>query len=142
MAVLEAEDFEMMSTTTTQVRVDGDAVKDLLARLVLAEKITEAEAAGCFKEISFETIKTARKDKAKKSKFVPPNLANATPSGVVDMLGLVREKTKDLEKEEGILKDWIKDKVIRPENEAAAKVQPEGIDDDGTPAWALDGAKY
>ena len=139
MAVIDAENFEMMSTSTTQVRIDGDAVKELLERLVLAGQITEAEKAACFKEISFETIKTNRKDKSKKPKFVAPVLgANITPEAVVDMLGECREKAKDLEKEEGIYKDWLKAKVIKPENDAAEKVQPL-VDDEGKPAWALDG---
>ncbi len=139
MALQDGEDFEMMSSETTQVRIDGDAVKALLERLVLAEVITEKESQACFKEISFTTIKTARKDSSKKPKFIPPNLKNATPVGVVDMLGGVREKKKDLEKEEEIYKDWLKTQIIDPENAKAEKVQPL-IDDDGKPAWALDGS--
>jgi hypothetical protein len=140
MALIDAENFEMMSSDTTQVRIDGDAVKELLERLLLAGVITEEEKAACFKEISFVTIKTNRKDKTKKPKFVPPNLGpNTTPERVVDMLGENREKKKDLEKEEGMLKDYLQAKVIKPEAEAAEKVQPVGIDDDGIPAWALDG---
>lgn len=138
MALIDAEDFEMMSTDTTQVRIDSDAVKDLLDRLVLAEVITEEEKAACFKEISFVTIKTNRKDRSKKPKWVPPKLgANATPEMVVDMLGECREKAADLKKEEGMYKDYLQEKVIKPEEKAAEKVQPKGITDDGIPDWAL-----
>jgi hypothetical protein len=141
MALIDAENFEMMSSDTTQVRIDGDAVKDLLDRLLLAEVITEEEKNACFKEISFVTIKTSRKDKNKKLKFDPPKLngANITPEAVVDMLGECREKKKNLETEEGMYKEYLQARVIKPEEEAAAKVQPIGISDDGTPAWALDG---
>lgn len=139
MALQDGEEFEMMSTDTTQVRIDGDAVKMLLDDLLALGKITEEQKEACFKEISFETIKTNRKDKSKKPKFIPPKFGpNTTPGGVVDMLGECREKAADLKKEEGMLKDWLKANITKPEKELVDKVQPIGINDDGTPAWALD----
>ena len=43
--------------------------------------------------------------------FKPSNLANATPQFLVDELGGVRAKIKELQKEEGFLKEALKARV-------------------------------
>jgi polyhydroxyalkanoate synthesis regulator phasin len=141
MAVLEAEDFELSTTSGFQTRLDTEAVKALLDQLVMQGKITEDQVKACYKDIPMNVIRTSRRDTAKKPKFVPPNLTQATPVGVVDMLGSVREQKKILEQEEGVYKEWLQANYLKP-LEAAAKAAGEteggagSIDEDGIPDWA------
>lgn len=141
MAVLDAEDFELSTSDRTQTRLNSDAVKALLDELLMRGVITEGDVKECFKDISFTVVSTSRKDKSKAEKFVPPNLANATAIGVVDMLGSVREKMKLLEKEEGVYKVWLEQNYLTPlkdKAKEASKVEGgiKGIDEDGIPDWA------
>jgi hypothetical protein len=108
MAVRSAEDFDMITFEQTQTRLNGDAVKGLLERLVGANTITPEEYQSCFKDISFTVVSTKRKDRAKKPKYIPPVLDNITIIGLCDQLGLTREKMSDLKKDEGIYKERLK----------------------------------
>lgn len=93
----KGEFFEMMTVPVVQVRLDSDKVK---------ETLTAEQLKACSKEIKYDQVKTSRVN-GKKRDFVMPNLANATPGGLVDMLGDVREQIKDLQKYEGIYKDAL-----------------------------------
>lgn len=104
MAVKSGEDFEMISFDSTQVRIDGEAVKALLATLQEKGLILPEQAMACYKEIKMHTVKTERKDKAKALPFKMPELANATDMGLVDMLGQTRERIKHDKKLEGVYK--------------------------------------
>lgn len=91
------ENFSLNVTSQTQVRLDNDKVKALLT----AEQQKE-----CSKEIHMTVMKTTRINGQKRD-FVMPSLANATPEGLVDMLGEVREQINDLKKYEGIYKEAL-----------------------------------
>lgn len=97
MAVIRGEMFEAMSSETAQDRIDSSKVRALL---------TQEQLDTVMKTITFTTVKTSRYS-GEKAKFTMPNLANATPEGLVDMLGEVREQIKDLQKLEGIYKDAL-----------------------------------
>ncbi len=98
MTILSGEDFEMLIQDVTQERLDSEKVRSLL---------TQEQLQQVYKTIEFKQFKTARKDKKKKPTFRMPNLANATPEGLVDMLGKVREEIKELQKLEGIYKETL-----------------------------------
>lgn len=138
MTAKTGEAFEMVSSATTQVRLDGDAVKTLLERLIAEGKITLEESQGCFKQISFETVRTTRLYAANKPTYEPPKFGpNITAAGLVDMLGETREKQKILEKDEGIIKVALAARIAAeamplssPSVAGAAKSTPE---EDGIP---------
>lgn len=96
---IKGEKFVLNETTTPRVTISADLVREHFAKdpetLAKLTSTTEVTA-----------VKTTRISGEKK-KFVMPNLANATPGGLVDMLGEVREEKKDLEKLEGIYKEAI-----------------------------------
>ena len=98
---INGEFFTVNVTRQTQVRLDSDAVKALL---------TEEQLRQCSKEISFDVMKTTRTT-GKKRDFVMPNFANATPQGLADMLGDVREQIKDLQKYEGMYKEALSARI-------------------------------
>lgn len=97
MAVTRGEKYEAMTSEVSQDRIDADAVRALLS----PEDVLKVT-----KTITFAQIKTNRHT-GEKPKFVMPNLANATPEGLVDMLGETREQIKDLQKLEGIYKEAL-----------------------------------
>lgn len=97
------ENFSLSINKQTQVRINSDAVRELLADE--PEKLAKV----C-KEIDMTVFKTSRHT-GKQKKFEPPNLANATLQGLIDMLGQTREDKKDLEKLEGIYKDAIEARI-------------------------------
>jgi hypothetical protein len=144
MAVIDAEEFELSTSESSQKRLDGDAVKALLEELKLKKLITQDDIDGCYKTININTVRTNRKDKSKAPEFKVPDLSNATPVGVADMLGVTREQKKDLEKLEGIYKGWLESNYFKPLEEKAKAAaaaeggakQLEGIDADGIPDWA------
>lgn len=92
MAIVAGEKFEAMIVEVSQDRLDNDKVRSTLTAQQLLE---------CTKTITFSQTKLNRIS-GKKSEFRMPNLANATPEGLVDMLGDIREQMKDLKKLEGI----------------------------------------
>lgn len=97
MAIIKGEKFEAMTVPVSQDRIDSNKVKELL---------TPEQLLGVVKTITFTQIKCARHT-GEKPKFVMPNFGNATPEGLVDMLGEVREQIKDLQKLEGLYKDAL-----------------------------------
>ena len=97
MATCRGEKFEMMTSTVLQDRINSDAVRELLS----PEDVLKVT-----KTIEMTQVKTSRYA-GEKAKFVMPNLSNATPEGLVDMLGELREAKKDLEKLEGIYKNAL-----------------------------------
>ena len=103
MTTMSGEDFDMIVIHVTQDRLDGDKVRELLAPEDLKK---------VYKTISFKTIKCARRDPKRKPKFKMPNLGNATPEGLVDMLGKVREEMADLKKLEGIYKEALEARLV------------------------------
>lgn len=104
------EKFSLDIVHTYQDRMDSDKIKDFFG----PDKIKEY-----MKTIDFDTYKTTR-IAGDKPKFQMPNLANATISGLIDMLGQVRDEKKDLEKLEGIYKDAIAARIKAEEAEKAA----------------------
>lgn len=143
MAMKSGEVFDMMSDETTQVRMDGDAVKALLDTLLTAGAITEAQKQGCFKEISFETVRIARKHKEDKVAYTPPKLgANITAAAVVDMLGECREKIADLKKDEGILKAGLDVRIRAEERADNASSSTQSADEPEGPTTKEDGIPF
>ncbi len=90
----EGEFFTATIEHVYQDRLDGALVEQALGAVKFK---------ACKKTIDFDMTKTKRKV-GKKRDFVNPNLANATASGLVDLLGQVREEMSDLKKLEGIYK--------------------------------------
>lgn len=117
MAILVSELYQSMTSEVTQTRINTDEVKLLLWDLLEAGKITQEQAASCFKDISFEVLKITRNDKAPpKDKWKAPLLGeNVTPEGLLEMLGDVREKKSDIEKEEKFLSEAFKARVKQRE---------------------------
>lgn len=107
----KGEKFEMMTSEVVQVRLDNDKVKEIL---------TAAQLKECSKEVRFMQIKTVRYE-GSKPKFKMPNFANATPEGLTDMLGEVREQIKDLQKLEGLYKEALTARLSAAESDAKAK---------------------
>jgi hypothetical protein len=97
MAIIKGENFEAMIVEVNQDRLDNDKIRELLTPEQLLE---------CTKTVTFNQIKCNRIT-GEKPKFKMPDLSNATPTGLVDMLGDVREQIKDLQKLEGIYKDAL-----------------------------------
>lgn len=95
---VNGEEFTVTFIAVDQDRINSEAVRELL---------TPEQLKTVMKTISFEQIKTTR-HKGEKPKFQMPNLENATPTGLVDLLGQTREQIKDLEKLEGIYKEALK----------------------------------
>jgi hypothetical protein len=91
---MRGEVFEARITEVNQDRLDNNAVKELL---------TEEQLKSVTKTISFKQMRVTRIS-GEKPEFKMPNLDNATPEGLVDMLGDIKEQIKDLEKLEGIYK--------------------------------------
>lgn len=114
MPVEKGEEFDTQITTVTQERLDGDAVKMLLDEMLQKGHITNEQKAACFKSIKFRTISTKRIDPSKAPPFSMPNLSNATPAGLIDMLGNVRENAKTLKKLEGIYKTKLESLMALP----------------------------
>lgn len=112
MATKSTDEFDFISYKQEQVRLDGDAVKELLGRLKEAEKITESEYMECFKEISFSVYKVARKNPSEKIKFTPPELGNVTMEGIIDLLAVQREENAVGKKMEGYLKERLTAELI------------------------------
>jgi len=96
---IKGEDFVLTVTSSPVVRISSTLVKEMFAHDAKMLKALSTESVTV-------TMKTPRVN-GKKANFVMPNLANATPGGLVDMLGKVREEMKDLKKLEGIYKEAI-----------------------------------
>lgn len=120
-----ADDFEFISFIQTQTRLDTGNVKALLNRLHNEGKIATPDYVACFKDINMSMMKTTRKDPRAKRKFTPPDLSNATITGLVDMLGHVREQIAVAKKEEGYYKERLMAELI-----AAKRAEPSEA-----PAW-------
>lgn len=97
MSTVTGESFEALVMKVTQERLDSEKIKELL---------DPEQLRSVTKVIEFAQIKCNRIN-GDKPKFKVPNLANATPEGLVDMLGEVREQMKDLKKLEGIYKEAL-----------------------------------
>jgi hypothetical protein len=109
MPAIQGDQFECFAYTGQQTRLNTDATKTLLQRLVDEGKITQEESESCFKTIDTLTIKSARRDVSLKTKWVAPTLGpNTTPEKIADDLGAVRERIKLDQKTEGFLKEAIK----------------------------------
>lgn len=106
------EDFGLTNTPVVQVRLDGDTVKAILQNMMIAGYITQATLAGCYKEVKFTQMRTPRRDKDKKKPFVMPSLANATITGLIDMLGTTREEIANAKKLEGIYKTALQARLV------------------------------
>lgn len=99
------EDFSLKITTTKQVRLNNSAASDLLTELLEAGKITKAQHEACFNEITFPVYRFTRLDKSKVRVFDLPDLGNATPEGLIDQLGHLKEEANRVTKKlEGVLK--------------------------------------
>lgn len=107
---LNGETFSVNIEEVTQDRLNGETAKSYLT----AEQLKAAT-----NTIVFDQARTTR-IKGEKHKFVPPNLENATPVGLVDMLGDVREKMNALKREEkyllAALKARIPTELIKADN--------------------------
>lgn len=103
MAYAIGEKFIAEKSTSSQERISKD----------LAEANLTAEQLQSIKQvISVTQLRVKRKDGIEpKPEFQMPNLANATPGGLCDMLGDVREQIKDLQKLEGIYKEALEARI-------------------------------
>lgn len=129
MVMKSGEAFDMITFGVDQVRLNGDAVKALLTDLRAKDLITAEQLEGVFKTISFEQMKIVRKDKALKKPFVMPNLTNATVTGLVDMLGSIREDIALEKKLEGIYRTAIMARLVEA-GEANPSEAPEEDEDE------------
>jgi hypothetical protein len=127
MAVKQTDDWQVSTSITTQVRLDGDSTKALLNKLLHEGLITEDQHRACFKELSFEVMRVNRLDKSKVEKFEMPDFSNYTFDGFLNELGVTKEKKKNLTKLEGILKERINMELtalgLRAEPEAKVEKQ-------------------
>ena len=108
----DGELFTVNIDHVEQERLAGEAVKAYVGEEVF-QKLK--------KVIDFDVISTKRKA-GKKPDFVMPNLSNATASGLIDMLGSIREEIKDLQKKEGICKEALKARLELEEQENGSTV--------------------
>lgn len=97
--IINGENFSLAMTEQNRVTIKADRVREELAE-------EPDRLARCAVESKVAQIKTTR-IRGKKADFVMPNFANATPSGLVDMLGEVREQMADLKKLEGLYKEAL-----------------------------------
>jgi hypothetical protein len=112
MAVKQTDDWQIATSVTTQVRLDGDSTKALLNSLYHEGKITEEQHRSCFTTISFDVMRISRTDKAKVEKFEMPDFSNYTFDGFLNEIGVTKEKIKNLKKLEGILKERINSELV------------------------------
>src|SRR5690606_39693568 len=87
-----------VQTCALPIWLDNDKIRELLTPEQLLE---------CTKTITFNQIKCNRIT-GEKPKFKMPDLSNATPTGLVDMLGDVREQIKDRSEERRVGKASMK----------------------------------
>lgn len=97
----QGEHFIATVETTYPERVSAPAVREHFKNdpETLKTLITVGEQ---------ETLRVTRLGVKPKSTWKAPNLDNATPGGLADQLGDVREQIKELEKTEGFLKEALK----------------------------------
>lgn len=96
--LVQGEKFVATLMTITQDRIDADAVRATLTPEQLREVVRTIE----MEQMRVKAILP------EKTKFVAPSFANATPGGLADMLGDVKEQIKVLEKMEGLIKEALK----------------------------------
>lgn len=125
MTIKTGEKFEVMTSITEQVRLDGEAVKDLLTVLERAGMITPEQHKSCYKTISFTVVKTNYIRNEDKPTYTPPDLSNATPEGLVDMLGQTRAEAKKLKADEGFIKNRLLAELEPTSVETESFAQPE-----------------
>lgn len=115
MAIQISDTYQAMTSETTQTRLNSDSVKALLDTLLSRGVITSEEAAACFHEISFTTLRVTRREGVPpKDKWKAPTLGNnVTNEGLLEMLGEVKEKKADLEKEEKFLAEAFKVRLAK-----------------------------
>jgi hypothetical protein len=135
MATKSTENWDLITYTQTQVRLDTDPVKAFIGRMVEEGHITEAQSFALYKEIPMNMISTKRKDPQARKPWQKPDMRNATLEGIIEMLGQTREEMSNLKKTEGFLKerlmaelrasgdadpseappmeDWLKEKIAR-----------------------------
>lgn len=92
------EKFEFQKTSSKRVALSKDKIEAYFLINNLQEDLPKLYA-----ESDVVTIKTPRFG-GKKPDFVMPNFANATVTGLIDMLGECRERMKDDKKLEGLIK--------------------------------------
>lgn len=95
---VQGEKYMFKQLTVVQDRLDTAAVRDLLSPEDL-RNVTTTITMTQLKGTALQKVAT---------KFEMPSLANATPAGLADMLGDVREEIKVLKKLEGIYADALK----------------------------------
>lgn len=94
--VVYGEKYDAVLLQSSSTRIVADLVREML---------TPEQVEKVSKTSDMNTLKTQLKKGAPKPEpFKTPNLSNATPEGLVDMLGEVREQMKTLKKLEGIYK--------------------------------------
>lgn len=91
---LEGEEFRLDVVPVTQERFDKNKAKVFL---------TDVQFKACLNVIDFTQLKGKRL-KGEKAAFEMPNLHNVTVSGLVDLLGKIREEQANLKKLEGVYK--------------------------------------
>lgn len=96
---IQGEEFIVTIETVETNRIVAELVR---------EKLPAAELADVMESSSYEKMSTKRLDSSKKSKFEMPNLGNATPEGLADMLGELREKMSNDKKLEELYKEKLK----------------------------------
>lgn len=101
--VVKGEKYSAILLQSSTTRI----VPDLVRQLLDPEQIEKVS-----KTSDINTLKTQLNNKAdKRPPFRPPNLSNATPEGLADMLGQVREEMKELKQLEGLYKAALLSKL-------------------------------
>lgn len=108
------EDFVASFTPTTSTRLDQERVKALLERLHQEGKISLDEYRMCFSDTTTITLRTTRRDAAKKIPFEMPQLTQITNTGLVDLIGEESEKESLAKKYRNLYREVL---LSRLENE-------------------------
>lgn len=108
MQSIKGEQFTATFEQVSQDRISSDKVREILPPEDLPKVI---------QTVSYTQIKSKRFS-GDKPAFQMPNLSNATPEGLADMLGEVREQIKDLQKLEGIYKQALEARVRAQEEQS------------------------
>lgn len=101
------EVFQLTINDVAQERLNTEKVKSKLTPAMLKE---------CTDVVTFQQYRTKRLAGTKEA-FKMPNLENATPSGLIDMLGDVREQIADLKRLEGIYKTALEARLKKEEED-------------------------
>lgn len=97
-APITGEEFFAVTEEKTRTGISADLARQLL---------TPEQIASISTTTSYVEVSCKRLDSSKKPEFTIPNLSNATPKGLTDMLGQTREEISQLKKLEKVYKEAL-----------------------------------